>query len=249
MSDLRSLAQLRTDAYRLCDVENAVARFPASEVTDYVNRGIERVYAEMMKAWAQPFYIVEAKLQLTPAPFGEPQTAPLPMNYLQMVGISWSAGPLGPWHPLDPYQDEGERTRLLSGAVCGVAHEFRWGFAAAPAAFTQGIPPTTYSIEVLPRPPQGSFLRIRYVPSFQPLVNDGDSFDGILGFWDAASTWAAILMRRKDDLDTSALQSDWSQHLERIQSIARRRDRSRPPQVQIVANWGSGRMRGHRGRW
>lgn len=250
MSDLRTFGQMQTDAYRLCDVENAITRFPAPEVGDYVNRGINRVYTEMLKCWDQPFYIVEPPpVQIPSVGLGQVSTMALPMDYLQMIGISWSSSSLGPWCPLDRYRDERERTELLtSGSTIGVAGQLRWGFAASPIAFTQGIPRTTYSIELVPTPSQGSYVRFRYVPSFQPLVNLTDVFDGIAGFYDAATTWAAILMRRKDDLETSALDGDWQQHLLRITSVARRRDRSSPPQTSIVMNWGSrGGRHGRRG--
>lgn len=252
MSDLRTFAAMQLDALRLVDVENAANRFPPAEVQDYVNRGINKVYAEMLAAWDQPFYIVETTLPIQPPPWGQPTTVPLPMDYLQMVGLSWAASTMGPWHPIERYRDEQERTRLLSGSICASAGRFRWGFAAAPSAFTQGVSPntTTYSVEILPNPSIGSSIRIRYVPSFRPLVNPSDTMDGIAGFWDAATTWAAILMRRKDDLDTAALQGDWAAHIARMTMVARRRDRSAPPQTSIVANWGSGhgRRRGG-GRW
>jgi|SRR6185312_242802 len=252
MARTRTLLQLATDALRLADLENATSRFPTgvgSEVYEYVNKGLARVYAEIIKVQDRPFYLTETPVQIMQSPpLGGACVVPLPLDYMQLVGVNWASGVNGPFLPVEPYQDEGERARLLTNSFGGIGLggcRFRYGFAAAPAALTQGTIATTYSLEILPTPPVGSWLRVRYVPTCPRLVNDLDTFDGILGFEDAAATWAAILMRRKDDLETAALQSDWGQHLERIQSIARRRDRSRPPKTQIIRGWG---MRGFRGR-
>ena len=251
MSDLRTFAQLQLDALRLVDLENAANRFPPATVGDFVNRGIDKTYSEMLACWDQPFYLAEAGLPIPIPAWGQPAIVALPMDYLQMVGLSVSSGPTGRRYPIDRYRDERERMMLLSSGSCGVPGQFKWGFAASPQAFTQGVSPNTavYSIEILPNPSFGAQAWVRYVPSFRPLVNPQDTFDGIAGWWDAATTWAAILMRRQDDLDTAALQGDWAAHIARMTMVARRRDRSAPPQVSIVMGWGSGRGRRGGGRW
>jgi hypothetical protein len=231
---------MANDAYKLVDVENATNRFPLLDVYEYVNKGIARVYAAMLQAWDRPFYITEAFVQVAQMPPpGSAFTFPLPVDYLQLVGLGFSSSQLGPYRNCEPYQSDIERTELMTPGYGSGIH-FHYGFAAAPTAFTQGIPATTYSLDVVPNPPLSSWFRVRYVPSPQRLVNAQDAFDGILGFEDAAVTWAAILMRRKDDLDTGALEGDYAQHMTRVTSIARRRDRSRPPKTTIVAGWGRG---------
>ena len=93
---------------------------------------------------------------------------------------------------------------------------------------------------MLPSPTNNSILKVRYIPTPPRLVNDTDTLDGILGFEDYVTTWAAILMRRKDDLDTAELMGDLVMHKQLIHTIAKRRDGSRPPKVSIVR----GRMQG-----
>lgn len=246
---LTTLDQLATSALRLADLENAAVRFPTgvagSEVYSYCSRAIQRVYGEIIAVEDRPHFVTEANLQVSAVPpFGQPYLWSLPVDFLQIMSLAWACNSLGPWQRIEPYE-EPERAALLTPGSFGGIHPLKYGFAGAPSGFTQGTIPTAMSIEVLPPPSMGSWLKLRYVPTPNPLVNPTDTiFPGVLGHEDAVATYAAILMRRKDDLETTALEADFQTHLDRIRTVARRRDRSQPPKVQLVRNWGH--LFGHR---
>ena len=249
MAQLQTLAQMRLAAQRLADLENASARFPTSEWNTYVNAGLAWVYKEMLVIMDRPFFVSETNIQVVLSPpLGQVSTFPLPLDYMQLLGVSWASSQNGPWRNLEAYEEK-ERAPLLSaGSYGGCNVGYMYGFAATPGALTTGTIPTSNSLEIVPQPSLGSWVKVRYVPTCPVLVNDVDTFDAILGFSDAAVTWAAILARRKDDLDTTELKSDMVAHIERIRAIARRRDRSAPPRTQIVRGWGSGLRLGRRRR-
>jgi hypothetical protein len=239
---------MATDALRLADLENATQRFPLTEVYEYCNKGIAHVYAEMLVVGGPvPFFSDEAIITCTTPPAGFVATYPFPADFLQILSVSWcNAGNSpsgGPWIPLTP-MTEAERTRLLNARFYGGIGPRHYGITGGPTAFTQGTIPVAYSIEILPNPTSNSLLRVRYVPTCPRLINPTDTFDGLLGFEDAATTWAAVLMRRKDDLDTADLERDMQKHFQRIHVIAKRRDRSSPPRVSIIR--GRGVQRGGR---
>jgi hypothetical protein len=244
VASLVTLDQLAQKALRLTDLENATTRFPTgtagSEAYVYVNEAYKHVYAAILQVEDRPFFATETKIQLsTPAPLGDPMLVSLPLDYLQLLGIGWSSGQMGPWDPIDPYQDEGERLMLLSpGFSGGDGRRFRYGFSASPTAVTQSTVRVIYSLELVPPPPLASWLRLRYVPVCPDLINPTDTIDSMLGQDELVATWAAILMRRKDDLETGSLEADYARHMSRLTAIARRRDRSRPPKTAVVRGWG-----------
>lgn len=256
MARLRQLSDLRTDTLKLADLENAAGgnRFGVSEVNEYVNKGIAHVYREMITVMDRPFFQKDWAFRTTGSntntTTGTQLVYPLPPDFLQMLSVLWATSSSGPWEALDPYE-ESERHMLINSGYLGAQWPVAYGIVGGVGAVTQGTVPVGYSIEILPQPPLNSVVQIRYVPTCPRLVNDTDTLDGILGFEDAACTWAAILMRRKDDLDTADLERDFGRHVMAIRSVAKRRDRSRPPRVSIVRNRmpmfgrrGWGRLRG-----
>lgn len=241
MARLRTLADMETDTRRLADLESAgtTLRFTQPEVWEYINKGIAYVYGEMVVVMDRPFFQKDYSFRVQGSntiPGTTQQTVyPLPVDFLQILSVFWATTPGGPWAALDPYE-EAERVNLINSGYYGAMWPQAYGIVGGVGALTQGTVATAYSIEILPQPPFGSVVQLRYVPTCPRLLQANDTLDGVLGFEDAACTWAAVLMRRKDDLPTEELERDMARHIVRIRSIAKRRDRSRPPRVQIVRN-------------
>jgi hypothetical protein len=234
---LVSLAYLATGALRLADLENATNRFPVTEQYDYVNRGIRFVYRELVTVADRPFYIKANNSIVTQ---NGVSLYPLAADFLRMVNVLWSTSPNGPWRDMEEFE-ECDRSMLYNSGYFGGMFPRSYTITGASlvsssgsgAAFTQGTIPTAYSIEILPAPASGISILYRYVPQCPLLVNATDTFDGILGFEEAIMTWAAILMRRKDDLPTDDLERDMERHIQEIRKIARHRT-SRPVKIQQV---------------
>lgn len=233
----RQLSDMRADMLRLADLEGAVNRFTPAELNEYVNKGLIFVYRSILIVQDRPFYqkdysFITVGNNTSPATPIQ-TTYPLPPDFLQIMSVLWATSSSGPWASLEPYE-EAERFMLINSGFFGAQWPAAYGIVGGTGATTQGTIPTAYGIEILPQPPSGSVVQIRYVPTPPRLVNDTDTFDGILGFEDAACTWGAVLMRRKDDLPTEDLERDMTRHMNEVRMIAKRRDRSRPPRVSIV---------------
>lgn len=232
----RQLVDLRTDMLRLADLEGVSNRFTTAELNEYVNKGIVFVYRAIITVQDKPFYqkdysFITVGNNTSPATPIQ-TTYPLPPDFLRIMSVLWASTNSGPWAALESYE-EAERFMLINSGFFGAQWPAAYGIVGGTGAATQGTIPTAYGIEILPQPPAGSVVQIRYVPTPPRLTNDLDTFDGILGFEDAAVTWGAVLMRRKDDLPTEDLERDMARHTAEIRVIAKRRD-SRPPRVSIV---------------
>lgn len=230
MARTRTLADMATDARRLADLENATARFPDAEVYEYVNKGLTHVYRALVTVSDRPYYQKDHKFQTV----GGQSVYPLKVDFLRIMSVQWATSTSGPWSPLDPYE-EAERSMYINSGFFGAQWPIVYGITGGDGAYTQGSIPTAYAIEILPQPPANSTVWIRYIPTPQRLTQPTDTFDGILGFEDAACTWAAVLMRRKDDLTTDDLERDMARHMADVRSIGHRRD-GRPPKVSLTRN-------------
>src|ERR1700676_421033 len=240
-------AQMILDAQRLADLENASGRFSSAEWLDYINRGIAYVYRKMITVSDHPFF---QKTMPNITMQAGVTVYPLAADFLSILSVLWSTSQGGPFDQLDPFS-ESERVDLVNSGYYGGMYPraYRIYGDGGTGAFTQGTIPTAYSIEILPSPVAGGVVQVRYVPTPPLLQQTADVFDGILGFEDAACTWAAILARRKDDLPTDDLERDFMRNMAEVTMIARRRDRSRPPKVSIVRGRGYNRGRGGGGNW
>lgn len=255
---LIQLSDLRTGALRYADLENAVggasSRFSTSELNNYVNRAIAHVYRNILVSQSNPHFIKDqfylAKSQNVPNLV--PPTYPLPQDFLQIISICWAQQQAGPWGYLERCE-EVDRPALISAGYYGGMWPSSYMFTGATSAagvgsFTQGTVQVAYGLEILPASPMGSVIWLRYVPTPAQLLSDSSTFDGIVGYEEAVMLWAAILMRRKDDLPTEELERDLGLVLSEMRQITKSRDRSGPPKITQVRNRaGSRTSRGGRG--
>lgn len=240
---LVQLSDLRTGALRLADLENATGtngRFSTSEVNNYINRAVAHVYRNIIVSQGQHHYIKDQFLTAMPqnVPNLIPPVYALNTDFLQLISVAWSQQQSGPWGYLE-HCEEVDRPALISAGYYGGMWPSAYMLAGASQlgqGFTQGTIPTAYGLEILPAAPLGSILWVRYLPQPAQLQNDTDTFDGIIGYEEAVMLWAAILMRRKDDLPTEDLERDMGLVLAEMRQITKSRDRSGPPKVSMVRN-------------
>ena len=243
---LIQLQDLVTGALRYADLENAVggasSRFSTPELYNYVNRAIAHVYRNILVAQSNPHFIKDqfynSKSQNVPNLV--PPTYPLPQDFLQIMSVCWANQSAGPWGYLERCE-EVDRAALLSAGYYGGMWPSSYMISGNTSAtgvgsYTQGTIPVAYGLEILPAAPMGSVIWLRYIPTPPQLLSPSATFDGIVGYEEAVMLWAAILMRRKDDLPTEELERDLGLVLAEMRQIAKTRDRSGPPKVTNVRN-------------
>lgn len=241
MARTRQLSDLRNDAYKLGDLENATTRFPASEVNYYINQGIAEFYDLLLRSIGEYF-----ESQTTIITDGMNTVYPLPADFqrllLAQVNLGWNFnGVLGD-NNIGLYNFTlSERPELSSSTPGWAGQPFAYhihGGTPTQANTTQGTIPVQYAIEFLPKPSVNMHIQVYYVPTCPLLVNDNDTLDTING-WDVyASAFASKLMRIKDDLPTTAQDMLLNSMRERIEAAAPHRDQySQRRVVDVRKRW------------
>lgn len=226
MARLRTLLDLRNDAYQMADLQNAVARFPVSEVNGYVNDGVGHYYDQLVRARGTGYF----ERNTTIITDGVNTSYALPADFYELVLAQVNLG----------------FTVSANADVCLALSQFNMyerpelasytpGWSGQPFLYrVHGGDPngTNYSstinvgtaIEFLPKPAPGMKVTIFYVPVCPVLVNDSDTIDTINGWDRYATAWAALLMRTKEDLPVDTLMMIVKEMRDRIQGLAAHRD-------------------------
>jgi hypothetical protein len=254
MARTRAYSDLILDARKMADVQNALTRFPDTEVGEYINQGVAEFVDLVIRNRGSRYY--ESNYVIVTD--GQSVVYPLPFDFYQMttvqVNLSHSAGTQGDVNiQLEEYTMR-ERAMLSSQTAgwCGQPFGFMLhGGSTAQAMTTQGTAPVTnYGIEFLPRAATNLYVTCLYIPSTPRLVNSYDTFDGINGWEMYPAIWAAIRIRRKDDLDTAELKTDLAEMKERIEALVPHRTRVGPSRITDVrSDWSRVGWRTRSTRW
>lgn len=237
----------------MADTQNAITRFPTSEVNYYVNQGIAGLYDLLVQSCGDYF-----ESQATIITDGINTNYALPADFyrltLAQMNIGNFFGVTGYNVPLRQF-NLNERPVLSSSTpgFSGFAFAYRLhgGTPAVPNT-TQGTIPTQYSIELLPRPSANISVLLFYVPTCPVLVNDTDTLDTINGWDYYATAYAARMMRVKDDLPAEDLDKLMAELKQRIQGMAPHRNITEPKRItDLRAKFNEGRWRrgGYGGGW
>lgn len=237
MARTRQFVDLRNDAYKLSDTENATARFPASEVGYYVNQGIAELYDLLVRSRGDFF---EKNVLITTD--GTTTLYALPVDFYQLtmaqVNLGTTTAGVQGDNNIGLYKfNLAERPELSSSTPGWAGQPFAYrlhGGSQANAFQTQGTIPVQYTIEFLPRPSSNMIVQVFYIPTCPLLVNDNDTLDTING-WDIYATcFAAKLMRIKDDLPYEHIEELLRSVRERVEGLAPHRDAMSPSRVTDV---------------
>jgi hypothetical protein len=238
MARLVKLSDLRLKARRKADLENALERFPDSEVNDYLNDGVAEYYDLLIRSSRGGNRLFEN--QATIITDGLNTIYPLPGDFYDIVHAQANIGNngvLGDTNvPLSSFTMK-ERAELSSSTPGWNGQPFAYmlhGGTQQQPGTTQGTVPTQYAIEFLPKPAGAIRILIYYIPSCPLLANDFDTLDSSNGWDQYVAIWAAIEMRQKDDLDTSQLEGKLAAMRERIEALVPHRDRIGPSRVTDV---------------
>ena len=253
MARTRQLIDLRNDAYQFADTQNALARFPVSEVNQYICQGVANLYDVLVASNGNYF-----ESQATIVTDGVSTVYALPADYMRLLlcqmNIGNFQGVTGFNVPL-PEFNLNERPVLSSSTpgFSGFAFAYRvHGGTTAQPGTTQSTINVNYGIEFLPRPSANIQILLFYVPSCPLLVNDTDTLDTINGWDHYASLYAAKCMKQKDDLDTRPIDSMMADIKVRIQGMAPHRNVTAPTRINDTrgqARMGRGRRGGRGNGW
>lgn len=224
MADAVALSVLRTKCRRLSNMETideANAFITDAELTERLNSNLRTVYDKLVEARGAGFY----RSVYSFSTVAGTQAYALPAAFLALLSVNVTPS-TGQNYDLTDAQ-EGE----LSGLTSGV---------------TQGPLPTRYhlrgaNIALLPTPSVVVPVALAYLPAFVELAADGDTFDGVCGFEEAAIWRTVAEMLAKDQSDPSFAIGRAVEWDARIQKMASHRDVGGPPRVErrYRKRWGT----------
>lgn len=212
MARARTLAEMVDEAYSLSDTEGETDRHPRSDVIRWVNKGLLELYDMLVEARGRDYYRAEQVIPLVP---GTTDYA-LPIGFYKLVGLRHEQG--GALHPYDPAQD----AELRDGSVMVGASPRYYQLRGA-------------NVTLLPVPGAGNVI-CDYVPAFADLSAESSTFDGVSGWEDYASLFAAkrIAIRNEDFELVATLTQEMATLAERIGKLAPKRDAGHPRRVTDV---------------
>lgn len=215
MARTRTLTLLLDDVRKAADIENATDRFPDSELTEYINQSIARLYTYLDK-WDSTHY----QSTQTISTVSGTKTYALASDFWTLKGVRIvSSGNV----QFRAYKFTPEQGQWLD--VLGT-----WGVGGMPIYYRlQGN-----NIVFSPVPTGTYTVFVDYAATPQRLVSGSDTFDGIAGFERWVIVDAAIRTKQKDSLDTSLLMAEKSELEAWIQTMATSRDVGAPEVIQDV---------------
>jgi hypothetical protein len=182
------------------------------ELTSIVNSHVQALYDLLIEVRGQPYYATDH----TETTEVDKEEYPLPTDFYQLSGAPVI------YDGSNYYQmktwEENERARLLGRNVGHSIEQMRYRILAN-------------NISLLPIPNSILTLTIRYIPTFQYLVDNGDTFDGINGWEKWVELNSGIEMMNKGQRDSAALQVQLAQVDARIRRLAPSRDAANPPRI------------------
>lgn len=211
MARARDLQEMTDEAYRLADAEGDELRHPRADVQRWVNKGLNELYDVLVEARGRDYYRASATITLTGA-----EDYPLPADFYKLIGVRRPTG--GALEPYDPAQDAELRDGSLVIGIAPLYYQLRGA-----------------NITLLPISGAGDVV-LDYVPAFSDLTTESATFDGVSGWEDYASLFAARRMALKDESYELAgtLAGDLAKLGERIGKLAPKRDAGSPRRVKDV---------------
>ena len=212
MARSRALSEMVDEAYRLTDTEGEEDRHPRPEVIRWVNKGLLELYDLLVEARGRDYYRASASITLVAGTVDYP----LPSDFYKLVSLRNETG--GALQPYDPAQD----AELRDGSI---------QYSASPRYYQlRGA-----NVTMLPTPGSGTVV-VDYVPAFADLTTETATFDGVSGWEDYASLWAAkrIATKNEDYELVGVLSQEMAALGERIAKLAPKRDAGAPRRVRDV---------------
>ena len=219
-----TLSELRTLCRELADMEAATASNHFVDDAE-LNRRINEACAELrdllIELRAQQWFIAEHTIDLVV----DQVTYTLPSDFYLLELVLASDGALATADEIvtvDPYEmteEAGLRMWSVSSGASTVSH-YRYRLIGD-------------HIHILPVPQDATHdITLRYVPAYQEMASDLDTFTCPQGWWKWAALKVAIDLLNKEESDTSGLAAQLGSLTQKIRALAPSRDHGRPPRIQ-----------------
>lgn len=214
MPDTRQLSQIRTDVRRYADMENS-AFVSDAEIDRLINLGVRALWGLLAK------WDIDRPAQHTEiATTAGTREYALPSDFVavRLVEVLKASGSEDAY-PIQAYNlSEGHTSSTgLWGSAFATGEHLRY------AIFGQGLDGSETRIRFDPDP-EGRYFRVWYLAGPGTLVNDTDTYDGVVGWDDWVALWAAEQLMAKEESDPSLLIRRRSELSEVIRTIAVSRD-------------------------
>lgn len=234
MARTRTLAQLRTEALQIADMENSsfVGTATGGEVDRYLNEGISELYDLILESAGQEWFLKTSTVNVVAGT----QTYALASDMYVLKGMDLDTG--GGSVPLRPYMFDERHVGNTPGWQSArgwvydlVRYRVYGDHDAATGVYTPRV-------RFTPEPTGSHTVTVWYVPHAPVLDADTDVWDGFNGWEEYAVVFAAIRMMEKEESDASHLHVRLERLRQRIQSLSGARDQGMPEHVQdLDAVW------------
>lgn len=210
MANSVQLQTLRTMARRRADMENS-SFVTDAELNDYINSAIRSVY-DILVAAGESYYVTSDTISTD----GATKSYSLPATFYKLKGIDYT------------YQGQ---TTTMQPFTFNDRNDYQLGTSIIRYLLLGS------NIRFEPTPPAQN-MTIWFIPAFQDLSGDTDTFDGVNGWEEYATLQAAIYMRNKEEGDIQGLLLERDRELRRIKDMVYNRDQGLNEVVSDVSEWG-----------
>lgn len=214
MPDTRQLSEIRTDVRRYADMESS-SFVSDAEIDRLINLGVRALWGLLAK-WDIDRPVQRTEISTTTGT--REYTLPSDFVSVRLVEVLSASGSEEAY-PIQAYNlSEGHTTNTgLYGSAFADGEHLRY------AIFGQGLDGTETRIRFDPDP-EGRFFRVWYLTNPGTLVNDTDTYDGVVGWDDWVALWAAEQLLSKEESDPSLLVRRRNELSDVIRTIAVSRD-------------------------
>jgi len=215
-----TLLQLRTAAKQRADMENS-SFISDTEANGLLNRSIAELYDLIISKYGEDYYVSSSTTAFTSGT----DTYSLPSDFYKVVGVDYVISSTNkiPMKRFEFFERNNKDYQALT-----YDQTYRYRLLGSNILFTP-IPNTTAS------------FALWYVPLAQTLSADGDTLQGFNGWEEYVIIDAAIKMRIKEETDTTQLQQQKIDMIERLKSMTDNRDAAFPTKVIDTTDYSFGR--------
>lgn len=221
MGATRTLLQLRTGTRRYADFiasGSAQSVFTDTDVDQFVNDAIAEYYEMLVAARGHEYFLASTTIAIV----GGTASYTLPATFFEhsTLILEWDSVS----HELVPPLDSQLQRHIYNNQQV-------WARGSRKAFRIAGLQDGTQTIELLPAPNASVTGRLRYIPTFAPLVGDAAVIFIVNGFDKLIQVAAAIEMRIVKGMPVAALEAKLQVQLERLQEMAAERLADHPARV------------------